>query len=340
MRVLTHNEKVTLVILLVLALAAVSITTYLAINQADKNAATCLNQKLHVLNTGTEVQSNFKEKYQKYKNKIGRYTAMAYDPPMNSSDVVPADWNQIAKDLASVYDKYDAFVVLVGKDTLAYTASALAFMLENLGKPVVLTDQNLVSALVLASQTPNTEVMVASHGELLRGCRTVASSTVDFASPNYPPLDSKTGLTKPTNPLQVKLVNPGINIVVVKLFPGINPGYMAPMLNQDKLHGIILEIWNGGTTPSSPEFLKVVNALAKKGVVIVAVAQSDQVEEGYETNMKLLEAGVLSGGDMTTSAAYTKLAFLLANVEDKKLIGQLMEQNFRGEMGKYNLPIE
>jgi len=115
---------------------------------------------------------------------------------------------------------------------------------------------------------------------------------------------------------------------------------LVPYLNTKGLQGIILELWGEGGGPTSPEFLKVITELAKKGVVIVAVSQYDRVGGGYETDIRLLEAGVLSGYDMTTPAAYAKLAFLLGNVEEKKLIGQLMEINFRGEMSLNNVPIQ
>ena len=231
-----------------------------------------------------------------------------------------------------MYNKYDAFVLLASHDTIPYTASALAFMLENLGKPIVITDGDLSGALVLASQTRIPEVMIASDGKLLRGSRTIANSAKGFSSPNYPVMDKNTGYPLPKESFQPKMVDPNKKIDVIKLYPGMNAEDLAPYLNKKGLHGIVLELWGSGESPVSSEFLKVINALAKKGIVIVAVSQYDHAGNVPETDIRLLEAGVLSGYDMTTPAAYAKLAFLLGNVEEKKHIGQLMDVIFRGEM--------
>lgn len=340
MKFLNHKEKVALVIMVTLTLLSVTISVYLALTQTCTNIKTCVNNKLYVVNTGGEVEKNFKEKYEGLKNKIGDFEVVAYNPPMQSGNLTPADWNQIARDLSEMYNKYDAFVLLASHDTIPYTASALSFMMENLGKPIVLSDGDLSDALVAASQTNLPEVMIASNGDLLRGCRTVANSDQGFWSPNYPPLNEASGMPPPKEEFKPKLVNPDNKIAVVKMYPGMDANDLVPYLNIKGLQGIILELWGEGGGPTSPEFLKVITELAKKGVVIVAVSQYDRVGGGYETDIRLLEAGVLSGHDMTTPAAYAKLAFLLGNVEEKKLLGQLMEINFRGEMSLNNVPIQ
>ena len=340
MKFLNHKEKVALVIMVTLTLLSVTISVYLALTQTCTNIKTCVNNKLYVVNTGGEVDKNFKEKYEGLKNKIGDFEVVAYNPPMQSGNLTPADWNQIARDLSEMYNKYDAFVLLASHDTIPYTASALSFMMENLGKPIVLSDGDLSDALVAASQTNLPEVMIASNGDLLRGCRTVANSDQGFWSPNYPPLNEASGMPPPKEEFKPKLVNPDNKIAVVKMYPGMDANDLVPYLNTKGLQGIILELWGEGGGPTSPEFLKVITELAKKGVVIVAVSQYDRVGGGYETDIRLLEAGVLSGHDMTTPAAYAKLAFLLGNVKEKKLLGQLMEINFRGEMSLNNVPIQ
>ena len=340
MKFLNQKEKVVLVIMVTLTLLSVTISVYLALTQTCTNIKTCVNKNLYVVNTGSEVDNNFKEKYEGLKNKIGDFEVVAYNPPMQSGNLTPADWNQIARDLSEMYNKYDAFVLLASHDTIPYTASALSFMMENLGKPIVLSDGDLSDALVAASQTRLPEVMVASNGDLLRGCRTVANSGQGFWSPNYPPLDKVSGMPPPKEAFQPKLVNPDNKIAVVKMYPGMDANDLVPYLNMKGLQGIVLELWGEGGGPTSPEFLKVIHELAKKGIVIVAVSQYDRVGHGYETDIRLLEAGVLSGHDMTTPAAYAKLAFLLGNVEEKKLLGQLMEINFRGEMSLNNVPIQ
>lgn len=340
MKFLNEKEKVVLIILVTLTLLSMTISVYLALNQTCTNIKTCVNDKLYVINTGSEVNKDFKEKYKGLKNKIGDFEIVEYNPPIQSGSLTPSDWNQIVRDLAKVYNKYDAFVLLASHDTIPYTASALSFMMENLGKPIVLSDGDLTSALVLASQTQLPEVMVSSNGNLLRGCRTIANSHEEFRSPNYPELDSKTGMPKPEADFQPKLVNPANKIAVVKVYPGMSGQDLLPFLNMENLQGIILELWGDGSAPTSPEFLKVISELANKGIVIVSVSQYDRLGGTYETDIRLIEAGVLPGNDMTTPAAYAKLAFLLGNVEEKKLLGQLMEINFRGEMSLNNVDLK
>jgi L-asparaginase len=249
---------------------------------------------------------------------------------MNSSEIVPKDWNIIAEDIGRKYNNYDAFIIVCGRDTLVYTASALAFMIENLTKPIILTDGDVDSAVRLSSKTKIPEIMIVSGGKLLRGCRTVHKSSHLFTSPNYPPLEDWNCLKSSTEPPQIKFINPKINIIVVKIFPGMTAKYFLNLINAN-VQGIILEMYCLGNAPTSENFLNAIDILAKKGVVIVAVSQCDEISE-YDIDIRLLEAGVLSGQDMTTPAAYAKLYFLLSNVENKKLIGQLMEKSFRGEM--------
>ena len=340
MKFLNYDEKLVLIIMVTLTLISVTISVYLALTQTCTNIKTCVNNKLCVMHTGGEIDKNFKEKYEGLKNKIGDFEIVEYQPSSPSGNLTPEEWNHIVRDLTKMYDNYDAFVLMASHDTIPYTASALSFMMENLDKPIILSDGDLSDALVLASQTRLPEVMIASKGDLLRGCRTVANSDQGFWSPNYPQLDAASGLTLPKESFQPKLINPNNKIVVIKMYPGIDAGDIVPYLNMEGLQGIILELWGDGRGSTSPEFLKVINELAMKGIVIVAVSQYDHVGIPNETDIRLLEAGVLSGHDMTTPAAYAKLAFLLGNVEEKKLLGQLMDINFRGEMSLNNVIVQ
>lgn len=330
MRFLTQDEKVILILLITAALIMLAVSVYLGVNIQHKDKD-IRNNKIHVIHVGGEIEPKFGENFEKYKTKMGQYDMRKYDPLMNSSDIVPNDWNLIAKDISDVYANYDAIIIVCGRDTLTYTASALAFMLENLDKPVIITDGELVSALLLASATKIPEVMVASRGKLLRGCRTVHKSTEYFTSPNYPELELHNSLILPSESPQVKFVSPSIKIVVIKIFPGIDDKYFLNLLNDTGVNGVVLETYGVGRSPTTDKFLAAVKRMAKRGVVIIAVSQCDE-QTKPDIDIRLLEAGVLSGSDMTTAAAYTKLCFLLSNVTDKKMIGQLLEQNFRGEM--------
>lgn len=326
MQFLTQREKSSLVFLIAGAMIATVITIYLGVNIQRMNED-ILSNKIHVIHTGGEIEENFRKKYE---HNMGKYNINSYKPLMNSSEIVPKDWNIIAEDIGRKYNNYDAFVIVCGQDTLVYTASALAFMMENLTKPIILTDRDVDSAVRLSSKTKIPEVMIASGGKLLRGCRTVHKSSELFTSPNYPPLEVRNCLQFPREPPQIKFINPKINIIVVKIFPGMTAKYFINLINEN-VQGIVLEMYCLGNAPTSEKFLDAISILAKKGVVIVAVSQCDEISE-YDVDIRLLEAGVLSGYDMTTPAAYAKLSFLLSNVENKKLIGQLMEKSFRGEM--------
>jgi len=326
MQFLTQREKSSLVFLITGAMIATVVTIYLGVNIQQMNEK-ILSNKIHVIHTGGEIEESF---IKKYEHNIGKYNINSYKPLMNSSEIVPKDWNIIAEDIGRKYNNYDAFVIVCGQDTLVYTASALAFMMENLSKPIILTDRDVDSAVRLSSKTKIPEIMIASGGKLLRGCRTVHKSSHLFTSPNYPPLEDWNCLKFPAEPSQIKFINPKINIIVVKIFPGMTAKYFLNLINAN-VQGIVLEMYCLGNAPTSEKFLDAISILAKKGVVIVAVSQCDEISE-YDVDIRLLEAGVLSGYDMTTSAAYAKLSFLLSNVENKKLIGQLMEKSFRGEM--------
>uniref|UniRef100_A0A6C0H2Z0 Asparaginase n=1 Tax=viral metagenome TaxID=1070528 RepID=A0A6C0H2Z0_9ZZZZ len=320
MKFLTQEEKQILVFLTTAAIASTVVSIYFGVNIQQENEEVS-SKKIHIIHTGGDIDGNFKE----------NYDIQTYKPLIKSADISPKDWNIIANDVGGKYNYYDAFVIICGKDTLVYTASALSFMLENLSKPVVLTDGDVTSALKLASKTKIPEVMIVSQGKLLRGCRSVHKSTDFFSSPNYPFLDNNNSLPIPTENMGIKFVNPKINIVVVKVFPGMTESPLINLIENDIADGVVLEMYGNGKAPTSKNFIDSINRLTKKGVIIVAVSQCDELVK-LDVDIRLLEAGVLSGNDMTTPAAYAKLYFLLSNVEDKTLVRQLIEKTFRGEM--------
>lgn len=331
---MTHNEKVFLIIILALSLISLTLSIYFGLNQSTKNLNTCVNKNLYVINTGKDIKEKFS--VNEKSSNIQNFKLGTYNPPMSSNTLNINDWNQLTKDLVSKYNDYDAFVILTDHDTLPYTASALSFTMENLSKPIILTsDEDLEDSLRLASQTKIPEVMIASKDKLLRGCISISSSDREISSPNYPVLNEKTQLKMPTEKFSPKFMDPQNKIVVVKTYPGMDTTDLTPYVHMKDLEGIVLELYGEGTGPTDPEFLKLINTLANKGVVIVGVSQYDDINNLHQADIRLLEAGILPGYDMTTPAAYAKLAFLLGNVEDKKLIGQLMDINFRGEM---NIP--
>lgn len=326
MKFLSQKEKQALVFLTTAALASIVVSIYLGLNTHQKNENVD-SKKIYIIHISGNIEKNFKENSN---TKNAKYDINSYQPQMNSSDIFPNDWNVIVKDIFQNYNNYCAFVIVCGSDTMAYTASALSFMLENLSKPVILTDRNVKSAVKLALKTKIPEVMIEVEGKLLRGCRTIHKSLEYFTSPSYPYLKEHNCLEHPRENFQIKFVDPNINILVVKVFPGISD-ISLNFSNDDMVSGIVLEIYESGNVPNYKNFINAIKKLIKKGVVIVAVSQCEEVLQ-FELSKNLLEAGVISGNDMTTPAAYAKLYFLLSNVKNTNLIYQLMEKIFRGEM--------
>jgi L-asparaginase len=292
-------------------------------------------------------------------------SSFAFNPPLDSSNISPEAWIKVAEIIEENYSKFDGFIVLHGTDTMSYSASALSFMLENLGKPVIFTGsqlpigslrtdgkENLISAVEIAAALKNgdpvvPEVAIYFENSLYRGNRTTKNNTEDFnafLSGNYPAL-AESGVhlrynysaihyETRKNPLKVhKELN--TNIVILKLFPGINRVSVETALQIPGLRAVILETFGAGNAPEHEWFLKAIEQACSKGIIITNVTQciSGSVEMGlYETSRKLSDAGVISGHDITTEAAVTKLMFLTGASKDTSWITQNMNQSLRGEM--------
>ena len=289
-----------------------------------------------------------------------------FSPLLDSSNMTPADWLKIAQAVAQYYAEYDGFVVIHGTDTMAYTASALAFLLEGLGKPVILTGsqiplcevrsdavENLITALLIAGNYPIPEVCLYFGGKLLRGCRAIktsASGMSAFDSPNYSPLglagidlvinwNAVTPPPPPGTPLVVQDIGsapdrPYPLVGVLKLFPGI-PAWMVRNALQPPLQGVVLESYGTGTGPDhDADLLQAIQEATGRGIVIVGVTQCQQgtVNLGaYSTSSSLAKAGVTGGLDMTTEAALTKLFYLFCLGYPSEKVRQMLSANLRGE---------
>lgn len=295
-----------------------------------------------------------------------RLETVNFGVPIDSSDMQPAHWLRIAEIIASNYDAYAGFVVLHGSDTMAYTASALSFLLEGLAKPVILTGsqlplgairtdgkENLLTAIEIAAASRAgrpivSEVAVYFEYSLYRGNRTVkvhAERFEAFRSPNWPVLaeagvhiryDHAALLPARTGPLQLhRAMDNGVG--VIRLFPGIRAEWMAAMLNDPGLKAAVLTTFGSGNGPTGPAFLSQLQAARDKGVVLVNVTQcmGGRVEQGrYKTSEALEEMGVVSGLDLTTEAAITKLMFLLGLGHGPEETARLMPIPICGELGK------
>lgn len=280
-------------------------------------------------------------------------------PLLDSSDITVKEWNKIAKVVYDNYDNYDGFVVLHGTDTMAYTASALSFILHGLDKPVVLTGSqiplseirsdgrdNLITSMLIAAEGVANEVCLYFSGKLLRGNRAVKMSAdrlVAFDSPNYPHLADVGISIKYNYPAMVKPsgkkfeMRPfsDVPIGVLKIFPGIQFGLFESIMTK-KLSGIVLETFGAGNIPSDGgALIPIIQKAFESGSVITVCSQcpSGTVTLGaYETSSALKNAGAVSGFDMTTEAAVAKLYYLFSLNLTTDEIKHYMEKDLRGEI--------
>ena len=285
---------------------------------------------------------------------------LEFDPLLDSSDMSVEHWNKIGRAIAERYDEFDGFVVLHGTDTMAYSASALSFMLEGLNKPVVFTGSqipmcrlgsdglsNLTNAILIAAEGAASEVSVFFNGELYRGNRStkVSADTLDaFKSPNYRPLATvgvdihyhKKALSIPAQSEEFRLCEFGpVPIAVLKLFPGINFDRFRSLVS-GSMKAVILEAFGSGNIPSSggafDEFLR---CAQESGTVIAVCSQCSQGTArlgAYAASSSLKNSGALSCLDMTTEAAVAKFYYLFSKNLDRQALVRAMETNLRGEV--------
>lgn len=288
-----------------------------------------------------------------------RYDVIEYDPLLDSANLDLVHWVRFAEDIGAHYAAYDAFVVLHGTDTMAFTASALSFMLEGLRKPVILTGSqiplvelrndgldNFLGALGLAAHYPIPEVTLYFHHKLLRGNRASkhdASSLDAFDSPNCPPLatvgidvevDRTALLAEDSRPFRVRTTF-SRHVASLRIYPGITPDILTNFL-RPPLEGLVLETYGAGNAPERPELLDVLRGATERGVVVLNVTQCPrgEVKDSYQAGRALVEAGVIGGGDLTAEAAMTKLAFLLGQTRDRAEVVARLRSALRGEMSE------
>ncbi|MBN2214439.1 MAG: asparaginase [Bacteroidales bacterium] len=293
-------------------------------------------------------------------------TSHAFDPPLDSSNVSPEVWIEIAEIIETSYSAYDGFVVLHGTDTMAYSASALSFMLENLNKPVIFTGsqlpidsprtdgkENLISALEIAAAKKNNEAIVPEvciffENKLLRGNRTIKNNVEDFnafRSPNYPPL-AESGVhirynyqaihyPKDRNKKLIVHRNLDTGIAILKIFPGINRLLIGSIIQTPGLKALIIETYGSGNAPDATWLMNELHRALHKGILVLNISQCrvGRVEmEMYETGLRLSNAGVIGGHDITTEAAVTKLMYILGQGLTGRDLVKSLNSSLRGEI--------
>ena len=300
-----------------------------------------------------------------------RISSYQFNPPIDSSDMEPTLWAKLVKIIHYNYNNFDGFVILHGTDTMAYTASALSFMLENLSKPVILTGsqlpigvlrtdgkENLITSIeIAAAKHPDgtaivPEVCIFFENHLLRGNRTTkinAENFNAFRSYNYPTLATagihikydydRIRKADPKTPMHPHYVF-DTNVVILTIFPGIQENIVKTVLNTPGLRAVVLKTYGAGNATQKPWFIQLLKEATQRGIVIVNISQcsTGMVEMArYETGLHLLDAGVISGYDATVESVLTKLMFLLGHGLSPREVRNEMSRSIAGEFTRPEL---
>ena len=293
----------------------------------------------------------------------------SFNPIIDSSDIEPTLWQALADLIEEKYDRYDGFVILHGTDTMAYSASVMSFMLDNLDKPVIFTGsqlpigrprtdgkENLISAVEIATAKDHEgkalvpEVCICFNSQLFRGNRSTkvnATGFDAFSSPNYPPLataginirynDNFIHYSKERDTIFKTHTKLDTRVSILKIHPGITEQAVRDILLGNGTRAVILETYGSGNAISKPWFLQIIREANERGKILLNVTQclNGNVDMNiYATGRSLKDAGVISGHDITTESALGKLFYLMGCYSDNEKVKTLLEKNLKGEISK------
>lgn len=289
---------------------------------------------------------------------IPTYTLHEFAPLIDSADSTPALWTSVGQDIMEHYDEYDGFIVLHGTDTMAYTASALSFMFENLTKPIIVTGsqvpmshpttdarENLINALYIASHYQIPEVCLFFNNKLLRGNRAKkisATSYTAFDSPNFAPLGEVATTIKirknkllptPTTKTDFQEISSAC-IANISLFPGMSPTLIEKLLDKP-LQALVIQTYGTGNAPANDTLYRILKKANETNIVLINCTQClhGRVKMNhYASGKALIEAGVISANDMTIEATICKLYYLFSCKLSNDAIKKVLQKNIRGEL--------
>jgi len=248
------NPKTILLVFFTILVLSLIFILYLN-NTVQKDNFENLNKRVLLINLKSEPVNK----------RMNNLTIVKFSSAKNTSQSIINDWNNIANIISNNYDKQEAFIIYTEIETMTYLASALSFILENINKPIIITNDNLNQSITLASKIDIPEVMISSNNKLIRGCCSAQIDKKEIVSPNYNNLTKDNCLKLPTEKFNTKFLNPALNIIIIKFFPGIDVKNIINLLeNKEKVNGIVLELYCDNKILISKDFFELFKDIIKR----------------------------------------------------------------------------
>ena len=343
-------EKTYLILLVVLLIVCIIITMFVC-QKSNEDYKSNKEIKIHIIHTLQDTKS-LQDKVDKVSKTIDDNMSYSLEYVGTSLDMTSKDWVKIGNYINSVYDNYDSFIVISSDNSLTYTSAALTYMLESLTKPIIMTskmdtDDNIINGLIYARELKIPEVVIMSDNKIYRGCCSNRTNTGSFTSTDLEPLavlikenievNKDIVLETPISQMVYKPFNTNINVIVIKLFPGITGDYINKTLGNYHVQGIVFELLGNGESPVADSFLSAIDNLYKKRTLMVGVPQMRH--RGKEIKniemMNVLEKrGIFNGDCMTIESSLAKLYHIISTVGDFEEAIRLISVPLRGEISK------